>query len=51
VFDGVWEGGMGVLDALFVCVWFEVGVHAGCGLGLWLRNECVGPSPCAFIYV
>jgi hypothetical protein len=40
VFDGVAKGGMGVLDALFVCVCFEVGLLVGCGLSLWLRDEC-----------
>jgi hypothetical protein len=51
VIGGVRKGAMGVFDALFVCVCFEVGVLVGCGLALWLRDKCLGPNPYAYKYV
>jgi hypothetical protein len=39
---------MAVFDVAFVCVGFEVGIFVWCVLAMYLRDECVGPCPCAY---
>jgi hypothetical protein len=39
---------MSVFDVVFVCVYFEVGVHVGCGFAYGLRDECVRLGPCVY---
>jgi hypothetical protein len=34
-----------VFDVVLLGVGFEVRVSVGCGVALWLRDECVWPSP------
>jgi hypothetical protein len=42
---------MRVLDAVLVCVCFEIGILVGSGFAMCLRDECVGLGLCANKYV
>jgi hypothetical protein len=42
---------MSVLDAVFVCVYFEIDILVGCGFAMCLRDEYIGLGPCANKYV
>jgi hypothetical protein len=48
VFGGLQKCCMGVFGDVLVCASFEIDVHVGCGFAMCLRDERVGPGPCAY---